>query len=114
MYAEWDITTLVAYTVFGVAQFWMQLPESFPPIGFLLTTTGGTFDNEGLYIELYTTLPIAGTIACTPYYPQKVVAYMKGTRWFYTDAALGTGAIGSPTKAHLYYRAVQEGYNVVA
>jgi hypothetical protein len=107
MYAEWEITTLVSYTVFGVQQYWMQLPESFPPIGFLLTTTGANADNEGLYLEYLTATGVP------VYTAQKVVAYMKGTRWFYTDTNLGTlGVNGS--KAHLYYRAVQEGYNAVA
>jgi hypothetical protein len=111
MFAEWFITTLTSTTIFGLLQYWMELPESFPPFGYAFTgATPAITANEGLVLITETDTATGGIVNT----PEKVVGFMKGTRWFYTDSVLGTGAFTADTRVRLYYRSVNEGYTVVA
>jgi hypothetical protein len=120
-FAEFIITTVPTATVYGAAQFWVELPESFPPIGHIVTTTPAAVTvNEGVFIETATTIPITTGIS-TPLGTframVKCAGYVKGTRWLYFDEAVGAAkdsvkADGAQVKLIVYYRSTEEMYNI--
>lgn len=136
-YAEWFVTTACAttsVTMFGTLGPWIELPDAFPPILWLNTSSTTTRDlNVGLWIMACTTvaadqdvLPYVRITQCL------VLNFEPGTRWFMLDNA-GVGDLGyrtagsatssaigrglpitsagvlSPRLWKLYYRAVGEG-----
>jgi hypothetical protein len=131
-YAEWYVTTVSSQTKFGVAGYWVELPDAFPPIIYIKSdTTPGASDNDGCYFEYcqYTTMgpywykdwttTTGGTTWCSTYKvgcgccyltPQKVDAFITHDKWFRID---GDGVSdGGETRTKkllkLYYRDITE------
>ncbi len=130
--AIWDITTITsnaANTHFGLAARWEEIPDMYPPIGFMFTSTTpaarAQLSTYGLFVEYQgsTTISVAGGAGrgATIYRPIRVRAYQKGTRWFIIGSANAAGSgmrdvdlhcentIAHPIKRLiLYYRAMDE------
>jgi len=136
--AIWDITTITSNALnlhFGISARWEEIPDMFPPIGFMFTSTTpaarAQLSTYGLFVEYVgtTSAAMAGSKAMgMPHFrPMRVRAYQKGTRWFIigSQAAAGSGLIDAnltctPTIAYpikrliLYYRALDESGEVPA
>lgn len=129
-YAEFYVTTACAttsVTMFGVLGPWVELPDVFPPILWIDTTSPASAICEGLWIQCGTSLsgtPIADGTGVMNHHVQ-VMNYEPGTKWFLVPdigartagnaVGLGIGlnsqaliALG-PRQWKLYYRAVGEG-----
>ncbi len=127
--AIWDITTITsnaANTHFGVAGRWEEIPDMYPPIGFMFTSTtpgartvANAFSSYGLFIEYQcTTSGGANSLTCgtVRHMPLQARAYQKGTRWFSIATAIRDGDLPSSVHHHtnpvkrliLYYRAMDE------
>jgi len=127
--AIWDITTITsiaANTHFGIIGRWEEIPDMFPPIGFMYTSTlpatraqANSIGGYGLYVEYQRTTsagaPFFGK-GTSRYEPRQVLSYVKGTRWF--RIAVQIQDVGLPGRVqfvpypikrlYLYYRAVDE------
>ncbi len=122
--AIWDITTITstaANTHFGLASRWEEIPDMYPPIGFMFTsTTPGARaqrSSYGLYIEYICTTIAPKVPSGKPIYMAlRARAYQKGTRWFIVDAMLKDADLANikPQRTNslkrliLYYRAMDE------
>jgi hypothetical protein len=93
----WDITSITSAhtaaanetagnyygTKYGVAGYWIKLPDSAPPIGSItLAASGG---NDGVYIRTNSSNTLGVNLAKT------IVAYEKGGRWICIGAAGASG-----------------------
>jgi len=131
-YAEWYITTISSQTKFGVAGYWVELPDQFAPIMYIKSdTTPVAADNDGCYFEYcqYTTMgPFwvyattstgVGTTwsavykvgcGCCHLVPQKVDAFITHDKWFRIDSADVDDEGERRTKKilKLYYRDIPE------
>lgn len=132
-YAEFFMTTACAttsLTMFGTYGPWMELPDAFPPILWIDTSsTTQRVLNSGLWITGGTSIGGGGAGAASANCPMylnfhvKLDNYEPGTRWFMpsdcftrtADSGLGIGirntetATGGIRAWKLYYRAVGEG-----
>lgn len=136
-YAEFFVTTASAttsVTMFGTYGPWIELPDAFPPILWIDTssTTTRTPENVALWILGGTSVSMHGTAWQKPLFINhkvQVQNYEPGTRWLLPadcgSFALGSGNLGvgeaclsntgvSPPvtgarRWKLYYRAVGEG-----
>ena len=97
-------------TLFGGAYQWMKLPQAFPPIQYISTSSiafPATGDFEGVLFCADTTS--AGVTVA------QVGGYIKGDKWFYLS---GAGHLPIPlagihaSRVRLYYRAVGEGVEI--
>jgi len=134
-FAKWYITTVSSQTKFGVAGYWVELPDAFSPIIYIKSdTTPVAADNDGCYYEYcqYTTIgpywyyggqsattSPSGTTWCTTYkvgcgccsvVPQKVDAFITHDKWFRIDSADVDDCGERRTKKllKLYYRDIPE------
>ena len=132
--AIWDITTITsvaANTHFGVIGRWEEIPDMYPPIGFMFTSTTPAAraqrSSYGLFLEFEcstsnTVAAAAPGSGMVKHVPIRVLSYQKGTRWFriqaplYDDVYVGASAIGemksncanATKRLVLYYRAQDE------
>jgi len=104
--------TTTSLTMFGVLGPWAELPDGFPPILWIDTTSPAAC-NQGLYMTGWSSSPSVGM---TLYHPQ-VVNYEPGTRWFlvndtgvWTSGNSGVGLSADTVHdVRLYYRSIAEG-----
>jgi hypothetical protein len=131
-YAKWFVTTVASQTKFGVAGYWVEMPDAFKPIIYIKSdTTPVASDNDGCYFEYcdYTTVgpywyrtilnTTINTTWCTTYLvgcgccyctPQKVDAFVTHDKWFRLDGSgVSSGGQRRTKKVlKLYYRDITE------
>ena len=130
-FAKWYVTTISSQTKFGVAGYWVEVPDVFEPIVYIKSdTTPVPADNGGCYFEYcqYTTVgpfgwaiwdPKFGTTWQTTYHvgcgccsvvPQKVDEFVTHDKWFRLDGdGVSSGGERRTKKLlKLYYRNVTE------
>jgi len=119
-YASWIIGTsgLTSAAGFGLTGgYWIRLPDSFPPIQFIQTTsialpTSG--DYRGMVVTHTDTTATIGHMEHPD--PRQVEEYVKGDRWFRARAQPALSNFGYDvqgdrmvTRIELYYRSQSEG-----
>jgi hypothetical protein len=125
--------TTTATTLFGTSGYWRELPDAFPPILWIDTSTPGTFaanGNQGCYVIGATTNVTQTGAANSITLKAQVAGYKVGTRWFRTTTnvsddtfalavhpTIGSAGAGlyensaGHYECRLYYRAINEGPN---
>ena len=114
MFAEWTTPTTAAtttITINGVAGYWKEMPDEFPPIA-MLDYYGSTTPSEDLNWSCAYEVISTTTFEKSGLVRQRVESFIKNTRWYRldtgntnADSATGTSTV---VVTYLRYRSVNE------
>ena len=103
---EVELTTIASATKFGVAGYWIEIPDVYPPIynAYTETTISSVTERRGAF--LVQTMHTTASKNVTRYTPIAIAAFQAGTRHVRLGAACN--GVGNGRKLVMYYRSVGE------